>query len=98
MCNTFEALERPFPSSTYIFDTSSEIIGEIVRRGQKLKIIKNANFDENLDIPQTSKMYSQIAQRLLYKIREYGDHRTVFSNFFIDQKKSKTAMPHFGPL
>ena len=34
------------PPNTF-FDTSGRIIGQIVRGGQRRKIIKNANFDEN---------------------------------------------------
>ena len=48
MCNTFESPKKHFPVSKHIFDTSARIIGQIVRGGQKRKIIKNANFDENL--------------------------------------------------
>ena len=36
-----------FRPPNIFFDTSGQIIGQIVRSGQKLKIIKNANFNEN---------------------------------------------------
>ena len=47
MYNAFEGLEKVYPASKYIFDTSGQIIGQIVRGSQKPKIMKNANFDEN---------------------------------------------------
>ena len=34
------------------------------------------------NIRQTSKLYSQIAEMLIYKIREYGNDRMTFSKFF----------------
>ena len=32
------------------------------------------------------KLYSQIAEMLIYKIRDFGDDRSIFSNFFSHSK------------
>ena len=64
-----------------------------------LNFFSKKSISELSNIPQTSKMYSQIAQRLLYKIREYGDHRTVFSNFFHRSKEIENRnAPFWAPL
>ena len=45
------------------------------------------------------KLYSQIAEMLLYKIREYGDDRMTFSKFFRrSQKILKHRSPKMGPF
>ena len=46
------------------------------------------------NIHQTSKLYSQIAEMLLYKIREYGDDRITFSKFF---RRSQIIIKHRSP-
>ena len=64
-----------------------------------LNFFSKKSISELSNIPQTSKMYSQIAQRLLYKIREYGDHRMVFSNFFHRSKEIENRnAPFWAPL
>ena len=40
---------------------------------------------------QTSKIYSQIAEMLFYKIRDFGKRRTIFSNFFRRSKIISTV-------
>ena len=46
-----------------------------------LRFFWNDPISEVSNIPQTSKIYSQIAEMFLYKIREFGDDRMIFSNF-----------------
>ena len=46
------------------------------------------------------KIYSQIAEILIYKMRDFGDDRTIFSNFFSHSKiifiHRSTKMKLFG--
>ena len=46
------------------------------------------------------KIYSQIAEMLIYKIRDFGDDRSIFSNFFSHSKiifiHRSTKMSLFG--
>ena len=44
-------------------------------------IFWNDPISEVSNIPQTSKIYSQIAEMFLYKIQEFGDDIMIFSNF-----------------
>ena len=58
------------------------------------RFFSKSSISEASNIRQTSKLYSQIAEMSIYKIREYGDDRMTFSNF---SRRSQKIVKHRSP-
>ncbi len=92
---------KQFPNLTFETENHFSLIAQLTKHGGVFmylylfwRFFWKTPISEVSNIRQTSKLYSQIAEMLLYKIREYGDDRMSFSKFF---RRSQKIIKHRSP-